>query len=96
MIIRLLLLSIVALAGSGCVALIAAKQRAALPPGHVGEAKIVVNIPMAGGGSLHVVDAEKTSDGTLSFAEYHSEIQTSYGMVKVDIIDGQIDGRKKK
>lgn len=86
----------VGLLNTGCVALIAAKQRAAILPGHVGEAKVVVNIPIAGGGSLHLVDALKAADGTLSFAEYHSEIQTSYGMVKVDILDGQIDGKAKK
>lgn len=79
--------------GSGCVALIAAKQRAALPPGHVGAGKVVVNIPIAGGGSLEVKDAAKGADGSLKAAEYHSQIQTSYGMVEVHLLDVQIDGK---
>jgi hypothetical protein len=82
-------------ANSGCVAIIASRQRAALPPGHVGEAKVVVNIPALGGGSLHVKDAIKLPDGSIGFSEYHSEIQTGYGMVKVDILDGQLDATKK-
>lgn len=80
---------------SGCVALIAARQRAALPPGYVGEAKVTVNIAGLGGGSLHVKDATKGADGSLAVGEYHSEINTATGVVKVDIIDASLDAAKK-
>lgn len=80
---------------SGCVALIAARQRAALPPGYVGEARVTVNISGVGGGSLHVKDAIKGADGSLAVGEYHSEINTAGGVVKVDIIDANLDATKK-
>ena len=75
---------------SGCVAIVAAKQRAALPPGHIGAGKVVVNIPAVGGGTLEVKEATKGADGSLKVGEYHSEIQTAYGMVKVDLIDAEL------
>lgn len=82
-----------ALANSGCVALIAARQRAALPDGRIGQAKVVVNIPLAGGGSLDVKDALKTPD-SLKVGEYHSQIQTSYGMIEVHLVDAELAVKK--
>lgn len=69
--------------------MIAAKQRAALPDGKIGQAKVIVNIPGVGGGSLEVKDGLKTPQ-LLKVGEYHSQIQTSYGMVEVHLIDAEL------
>lgn len=82
------------LSQSGCTAIVAAQLKGKLPNGAAKSYSVSINIVGAGGGSITAKDVV-SQDGKLTAGEYHSQINTAGGTIKVDAEQVEISALKK-
>lgn len=82
------------LLNSGCATLIAAHLKNKLPPVKAEELTVTVNIAALGGGTLSVTNLTNEG-GVLKAGEFHEQINTPSGSLKIDGKGVELSVRKQ-